>query len=326
MGNIDSTRIEDRLRAALHRRAGEVTMSPATRVRLERRLRRQPWRLAAITTAVLAAVVVLGVVAMPWLGNLHDGQPATQGARQRYEANGIVRQADGRGPELCLGLVLTSWVPQCSGTPVTNWDWDRVDGEQHQAGVTWGTYRVVGTYDGTSFTVAEAAPSQPTPPTQREPFRPGCPEPAGGWPQPDPARATEADKQAALGRARSQPDFAGAWVSYVDPASTKFVLTVAFTGDLDRHEQQLRERWGGRLCVTRKARAFRELSRVQRELQPSGAATKELGLQVLWGWLDEYANAVNLMVVVGADRAQTALDQRYGAGVVRVDAALKPVR
>jgi hypothetical protein len=44
------------------------------------------------------------------------------------------------------------------------------------------------------------------------------------------------------------------------------VLNVAFTGDLERHQAQLRSVWGGRLCVTRQQRTYRELLAIQREL------------------------------------------------------------
>jgi hypothetical protein len=103
----------------------------------------------------------------------------------------------------------------------------------------------------------------------------------------------------------------------------EFVLNVAYTGDLARHQAQLRARWGGRLCVTRQERSYRGLLRIQRQLH--GAAGKQLGLRVLGTGVDEYANAVDLRVVVLEERARAALDARYGAGAVRATAALTPV-
>jgi hypothetical protein len=44
------------------------------------------------------------------------------------------------------------------------------------------------------------------------------------------------------------------------------VLNVAITGDLERHQAQVRSLWGGRLCVTRQRRTYRELLAIQREL------------------------------------------------------------
>jgi hypothetical protein len=103
----------------------------------------------------------------------------------------------------------------------------------------------------------------------------------------------------------------------------EFVLNVAFTGDLARHEAQLRARWGGRLCVTRQPRSYRELLRIQRELQ--GATGAKLGLRVLGTGLVENANAVALRVVVLKERAREAIDARYGAGAVQATAALTPI-
>jgi hypothetical protein len=63
-----------------------------------------------------------------------------------------------------------------------------------------------------------------------------------------------------IAAARAEPDFAGLWVSYLEPMGNnvaedpgEFVLNVAFTGDLARHEAELRPRWGGRLCARRRA-------------------------------------------------------------------------
>jgi hypothetical protein len=147
---------------------------------------------------------------------------------------------------------------------------------------------------------------------------------------PDPSRRSERSLAPVTRAARAQPDFAGMWISYLAPMggnvaedSGEFVLNVAFTGDLARHQAQLRPRWGGRLCVARQQRSYRELLRVQRQLQ--GAAAQGLGLRVLGTGIDEYANAVGLQVVVLEERARAALEARYGAGAVRATAALTPV-
>ena len=120
------------------------------------------------------------------------------------------------------------------------------------------------------------------------------------------------------------------WLSYLAPMGDnvaedpgEFVLNVAFTGDLARHEAELRPRWGGRLCVTRQQRSYRQLLAIQRELQ--GAAGKELGLRVLGSGIRESANAVTLMVVVLEERAHQALEARYGTGAVQATAVLTPL-
>jgi len=260
---------------------------------------------------------------------------ATGAQEQRYQATGTVLESRDHGPELCLGWVADSFPPLCGGVPIANWRWGRVEGEQVAGGTTWGTYRLVGTYDGARFSVVRAEVPPPTSrPSAAERFkdtpRPACPEPAGGWEVPDPSRRSERPLAPVTRAARGQPDFAGLWLSYLGPIGDnvaadpgEFVLNVAFTGDLVRHRAQLRPRWGGRLCVARQQRSYRELLGIQRQLQ--GATGKELGLRVLGTSIDEYANAVDLQVVVFQERPRAALEARYGAGAVQATAALTPV-
>ena len=187
---------------------------------------------------------------------------------------------------------------------------------------------------GASFTVIRVDPPPPVSRPSAERFkdapRPACPEPAGGWEVPDPSRRSERYLEPVTRAARAQPDFAGLWISYLAPMGDnvaedpgEFVLNVAFTGDLARHQAQLRPRWGGRLCVTRQQRSYRELLQIQRQLQ--GAAGKELGLRVLGTSIDESANAVDLQVVVLEEQPRAALEARYGAGAVQATAALTPL-
>ena len=209
----------------------------------------------------------------------------TAGAHQpRYQTTATVLESPRHGPELCLSGVLSSFPPQCEGVPVAGWRWDRVAGEQTANGTTWGVYHLVGTYGGASFTVIRAdQPPPASPPSAEERFKDEpkspCPEPEGGWKVPDPARRSERYLDPVAQVARAQPDFAGLWLSYLEPMGHdvaehpgEFVLNVAFTGDLARHRTELRPRWGGRLCLARQQRTYRELLRIQRELQ--GAAGK----------------------------------------------------
>ena len=69
---------------------------------------------------------------------------------------GTVIQAAGEEAQLCLGAVLESYPPQCTGVPLVGWDWATVDGQETAAGTTWGTYTVWGSWDGTSLTVSGA--------------------------------------------------------------------------------------------------------------------------------------------------------------------------
>jgi hypothetical protein len=261
---------------------------------------------------------------------------AAQRPEQRYETTATVLESRDHGPELCLGVVALSLPPQCRGLPIPNWRWDQVDGQESHGGATWGEYHLVGTYDGASFAVIRAdRPPPATRPGAAERFKDEpktpCPEPAGGWPMPDPAKASEEDVHSAWRVARAQSDFAGLWLSYLEPMGNnvaedagEFVLNVAFTGDLQRHEGELRMRWGSRLCVTRQQHTMAELHRIQRELM--GAVGKKLGLRVASTSLSDDENVVNLEVLVVDEQTRQAIEDRYGAGAVRTTAILKPVR
>jgi hypothetical protein len=279
------------------------------------------------------ALLLVGCAASDPGGQAPARPAATQ--QGRYQATAMVLQSRDHGPQLCLGGIAGSLPPACQGLPIPNWRWDQVQGEQTANGTTWGRYRLVGTYDGASFTVSRAALAPPErQPSHEEQFkdepRPGCPEPAGGWAMPDPARRSERHLEPVTRAARASPDFAGLWLSYLAPMGDnvaedpgEFVLNVAFTGDLARHEADLRSRWGGRLCVTRQQRSYRQLLRIQRELQ--GDAGSDLGARVLGTGIRESANAVSLTVVVLEERARQELTARYGPGAVRATAVLTPV-
>ncbi|MFC5494042.1 hypothetical protein [Nocardioides caricicola] len=99
--------------------------------------------------------------------------PAAPGKVWTYN---IATVMDTGSPELCLGPVAESYPPQCSGLPLAGWDWAEHRGTYDSAGdVRWGSYAVGGTWDGETFTYADAvsaalydpmpqpAPSYPTP-------------------------------------------------------------------------------------------------------------------------------------------------------------------
>jgi hypothetical protein len=280
--------------------------------------------------------LLLVAIALLLVGCATDTPAKTTGAQeQRYQATATVLESRDHGPELCLGWVADSFPPLCGGLPITNWRWDQVEAEQAASGTTWGSYRLVGTYDGASFTVIRVDPAPPASrpsaaERSKDAPRPACPEPAGGWEVPNPSRRWERFLEPVTGAARAQPDLAGMWISYLGPMGHnvaedpgEFVLNVAFTGDPTRHQAQLRPRWGGRLCVTRQQRSYRELLGIQHQLH--GSAGKELGLRVLGTSIDESANTVDLQVVVLQEQPRAALEARYGAGAVRATAALIPV-
>lgn len=54
--------------------------------------------------------------------------------------------------QLCLGAVMESAPPQCTGVPLDEWTWDGVEGSETSGDTTWGAYAVYATYDGERLT------------------------------------------------------------------------------------------------------------------------------------------------------------------------------
>jgi hypothetical protein len=93
------------------------------------------------------------------------GPPTPAASGQVTTVDTVLQEGDGP-PELCLGMVLDSYPPQCGGLEIAGWDWDAVEAESARD-TTWGSYEVEGSWDGETFRVSEAtgAPAKwPTPP------------------------------------------------------------------------------------------------------------------------------------------------------------------
>ena len=130
----------------------------------------------AVLTVVLSAC-----------GATAGGQAEPGTLRERlFEATATVLSSTEHGPMLCFGAIADSLPPQCGDIPITNWDWQRAEGEQRAAGTTWGSYRVIGTYDGNAFTVSDVGSVEVTdPPIDDNPSDTPCEKPESGWPVPD---------------------------------------------------------------------------------------------------------------------------------------------
>jgi len=276
-------------------------------------------------------------------GAAEDGDPgansgAARDTSQLYEASALVLDEDGEGPVLCLGGVADSYPPQCGGVLLANWDWEAVDGEERAAGASWGEYRVVGTYDGEVFTVTEVGPSVSHAGSSGDDFMTPCPEPDGGWAVVDANKASEADFDAAAAAAGREPDSVAVWVDYVgdfrpeemeqmeEEGLPLQILNAAFSGDVERHEAELRDLWGGPLCVSeREGATAEELDAIRAEAE--AAVNGDLGLEFLWSSSSEVAGTIEIGVVVDVDgSAQATLDERFGSGVVLLVPGLRPVR
>jgi hypothetical protein len=219
---------------------------------------------------VPAVALASGCAAAPGSSAAEQIEAAATPMEQRYAVSATVLESPDHGPQLCH-VVETSLPPRCGGPDVVGWHWDEVDGEESANGTTWGAYRVVGTWDGHALTLTDP-PGQPRggealpEPDRSTP----CPTPDGGWRIEDPATATEGDRQAAIDYADRQPSVGSVWLDdRADLADVlpgvfeQAVLNASFTDSLDRHEAELRSRYGGPLCVTQAAHSRTELSALQ---------------------------------------------------------------
>jgi hypothetical protein len=249
---------------------------------------------------------------------------------RQYEVDATVLSSAAHGPQFCI-QVLDSLPPQCKGTPVAGWDWTKVTGQRTAAGTTWGTYHLVGTYDGTTFTLTRP-PTKPHPyrPITLPPYKTPCPTPPGGWTVVDRSHFSLNDYLAFTAAIQAPADSAGAWVDSTTPVDGRInlvpeqVITAAFTGNLEKHRAQLRAIWGGPFCVVRHPHSKAQLSSIIASLVGAGGA--HVGLQVRMGTIDEVNDNIQLEVMVVTPAAQQALDQRYGAGLVRLTGVLTAVR
>jgi hypothetical protein len=212
--------------------------------------------------------------------------------------------------------------PQCDGLRILGWDWSTVAEKSTFNGVTWGSYSLVGTFDGTTFTVTQL-PSPPAPPPgpPKLDLSPPCPAPLGGWPRISTSLATY---DAFVAAAQSPPDFAGMWMDQQSPVgdSGRDVVTVAYTGDIERHRDQLGAIWNGPLCIIQRPRSLAFLLQIQQELPSAG---QELGLRNLSSEVDPLRDRVEATVLVAGAGPQGALDRRFGPGVVVLTGELAPV-
>ncbi|MBK8468774.1 MAG: hypothetical protein IPL45_02980 [Actinomycetales bacterium] len=272
------------------------------------------------------------------LGSPVSAAPATRTGPVELVGVGTVLDANGGGARLCLGGIRPSIPPQCDGIPMLGWDWARAAGEQLATGTRWGEYAVVGTFDGTTFTLTKdpVAPESYAgelpdrglaPPDVTTP----CQPPAGGWHVVDPSAIDESAVEVSAVAAQKLSGYAGLWLDQpvpeggepsdtpaADPA--RRILNVAIVGDLAPAEAVLRQVWGGPLCVTGARRTLEQLTRVQDEI-----TARHIEWGVLTSSTSVVDNRVEVLVVHDDGHLQAELDRRYGTGTVFVASALTPV-
>ena len=269
-------------------------------------------------------------------------EPGDQGYAPLYRAVTTVIETPDHGPLLCLGGEKDSAPPICGDVPVIGLDWNTVSGAQTLGNITWIEQAfVTGTYDGTALTLTE--PPRKATDAERVAQYPGdgpapCPEPAGGWAAqgagfaPGSAYNEYMSKLSPL--AASQPDFGGMWLAFIGDSSTfsldqypdRVIPVVLFTGDLARHEAELRAVWPGALCVATSAMTADKMQSIADKvtqdeqgpdsLDPVMRATANVAYSR--GAIEVYVPAVTASL-------QAAFDARYGGGIVTLRGALQPV-
>ncbi|MCY7401277.1 MAG: hypothetical protein LH477_10000 [Nocardioides sp.] len=231
--------------------------------------------------------------------------PVPEGA---VTTNGLVTVLDpGTGPQLCLGAIAESYPPQCSGLPLEDFDFGDV-GAEEASGVTWGSYAVTGTFDGTTFTATQSIPAalyDPMAMPTEEPPGPACESPTTT----DAAKATPEAMDATLTAASALPGLAMTWLS----GNT---INVAVTEDAAGAEALLRETWGGPLCVVTAERTEAELNTISQELQAALPTLLTSGSMA--------ADSIDAQVVFDDGSIQAWADETYGEGLVQVSSALVP--
>ena len=278
-------------------------------------------------TASIAVAAVVAACGGDDGGPVAEGSSSTTPSGRQYEATGTVLESADHGPQLCLGAVAASLPPQCGGPDLLGWDWAAVDGEESRNGTTWARLHVTVAVSGDDYTLVSSGP--PREDVDRDPLpdlTAPCPEPSGGWKPVDPERTTEPAFGAANAYVQAQPDAAGFWVDYISDGSSEMadagnmIAVARFTDDLSRHERELREVWGGALCVTDAEHTTTELRAIMTELSAElGPSGRLLGVND-----DEVANTVTVEVTLD-DGLQREMDRRYGPGLVEVRGQLQPV-
>lgn len=169
------------------------------------------------------------------VGSDGSGEPSPIAAKGEVVGQGTILQKDGEDAQFCLGGVMESYPPQCSGPVVVGWEWPEDGMWESASGVTWGTYAVVGEWDGVQFT-----PTQPAIPLAL--YDPMRPEPD---PRSDPANAGDND-EALLLRIQdelhawtdvtvltSHPDNGYLWATvYYDDGTTQSYLDEVYGPDV----------------------------------------------------------------------------------------------
>ena len=253
-----------------------------------------------------------------------DDRPSVSpaGEAPRYRGTGMVLESDAGGPDLCFSS-LDSYPPQCGdGIPLEGWDWSAATGYESASGTRWGSYEVVGTWDGETLTVERFGPPSDEPggtsPVAEHDLTTPCETPEGGWAVPaDTPKLGQDDENAMHEYARAQPEYSASWVDNSAGRSAAVVTVFRFSADAARHEAAIRDLWGGPVCVIEGGVPLQDLERIRTEVQDE--------VRFSWSNVDEIGGTVEIGMHVVDPELQADLDRRYGEGVVELHGNLQAV-
>lgn len=246
------------------------------------------------------------------------GSPPGPAAAQEYEVDATVLENRDHGPQLCLGVVLTSDPIQCGDVPVTNWDWEDVPHRQTDRGTTTAGVHVRGTYDGTSFTLTRrperARPQEPPPPYV--PPGPACDQPEVM----DPAHGMDRWEETPP-EWQAIPERVAAWVNNAGPGEGPFIGNmIVRPGRAAEAQEIIRRHYLGPLCVAEKDLPTEaELRGTQERI------LAKLGRQVLSGGPEERAGVLRYTLILVTPELRAEIDEEFGPGRVVLEGRLTPV-
>lgn len=296
---------------------------------------RQQFFVAALAAAALTSgcgddLDKVAVGSGPGVEPAGASRPAASG--EPVTATGTVLESPQHGPEFCQ-FVAESYPPQCGGLALVGFSWDDVEDEQSEAGTTWGTYTVTGVYrDGALELTGPATASVPQADSEPSEFLPGTPCPQDGWRTGEGLPNVE-DAARVGAYAEAQPDYAATWIDQLvdwdgtgempDGVNRDVVLNVSFTGDLERHEAELRKLWAGNLCVSEAPRSAAELESLQERLAEEFGADERAHEMVTSMSVDPRRGVVVIDVLID-DGFSAAAAERFGEGLVEIRSVFRP--
>jgi hypothetical protein len=125
--------------------------------------------------------------------------------------------------------------PQCGGPDIKGWNWDAVADKESVNGTTWADVTVVGTFDGSTFTLTEPPSAIGKRPVEETPdFSPACSEPEG---DPTADRNTFHEPE--------HPDLVAVWVS----THQKTFNVLVRPGAAEAVRNEIRTYFAGLLCI-----------------------------------------------------------------------------